>query len=106
MPKTIQECRIDSVLDTRVNYGGRLGVLTRRSWLQHWKEQGAKVEIEQVPSVKYNRVKYNRMDWEEQADYDKKLAKLKNEYRLYSNPSTFWAVTRVEYDYFVGLCTD
>ena len=103
MSKAIKEHRINSVLDTQVFYGKELGTLTRRCWLQHMKEHGASVEVSQVPSVKYNRVKYNGMDEREHSVYDKKLEKMKSEYRLWGTSSIFWTVTKIEYDYFVSI---
>ena len=44
----------------------------------------ARAEIGQVPSVAWNRRKFNRMDARQQADYQRKLDTLKPEYRLFN----------------------
>lgn len=44
----------------------------------------ARAEIGQVPSVVWNRRKFNRMDAREQADYQRKLDTMKPEYRLFN----------------------
>ncbi len=49
-------------------------------------ERGAfcHAEIAQVPSVKWDRRKFNRMDHREQAEYQRKLDTMKPEYRLFN----------------------
>ena len=60
-------------------------------------------EVGEVPSVQYNRVKYNRMDWYQQREYDKKLQKMVPEYRLYTSETMFFPVPKLIYDYFISL---
>ena len=57
-------------------------------------------EVKQVPSAKYNRRKYNRMNNEEQEEYDAKRATLKPEYRLFKENSVFTVVTKTAFNYF------
>ena len=58
-----------------------------------------KGELKQVPSVKYNRVKFNRMDAAEQSVYEEKMKITKPEYRLYNKDGTFNVVSKTIYDY-------
>ena len=60
-------------------------------------------EVAEIPSVKYDRVKYNRMDWHQQREYSKKLEKMIPEYRLYTSDTTFFPVPKLIYDYFISL---
>ena len=59
-------------------------------------------EVVQVPQVRYNRRKFNRMDAKEQRDYETKLAKMKNEYRLYyaQDDGLFVSVPKIVFDYY------
>jgi hypothetical protein len=55
-----------------------------------------------VPSIEYNRIKYNRMNGKEQEEYERKLKTLKTQYRLYYSDSdtVFLPVAKTIYDYF------
>ena len=57
-------------------------------------------DIKQVPSVQFNRVKYNRMNQAEQDIYQGKLDTLKAEYRLYNKDNTFITCCLRDYLYF------
>ena len=52
-----------------------------------------------VPSVQYNRIKYNRMDGDEQKEYEKKLNTLKKVHCLYYDKDTWQRVSKQTYDY-------
>lgn len=56
-------------------------------------------QIAEVPSVRFNRVKYNRMNGEEQKEYDEKLNTKKTEYWLFEKGGTFFAVPKAVYIY-------
>ena len=59
-------------------------------------------EIKQVPSIQFNRIKFNRMDGRQQEEYNKKLNTLKTEYRLfYEDHNTFLVVHKKVYEYFI-----
>ncbi|HDL74990.1 MAG TPA: hypothetical protein ENH06_01220 [bacterium] len=58
-----------------------------------------KAELARVPSVRWNRRRYNRMTGVEQEEYDKKLEKKKDEYRLYLKGNSFWNVLKLVYEY-------
>lgn len=99
MSQAMQQGRINKTLDTRMQFSE--GVMTRREWLLLRIGSGATASTAEVPSVKFNRVKYNRMEGGAQQEYDQKLAKTKTEYRIWQD-STFWAVTKTEYDFFLA----
>ena len=86
-----------NILDKKVNYNNR--IYTRAQFIESILSTGGHTEIKQIPSVKYNRVKYNRMNEREQAAFDKKLAIKKNEYRLYESESSFYELNKTEYNY-------
>lgn len=96
--------KADKILDTKMNYS-RFGILTRRQFCEKMLDLGAIPSIEQVPAVQYNRRKFNRMDYKEQREYEKRLAKTKVEYCLCypDDPGTCVFVTKTEYDYFMSL---
>lgn len=83
----------------------RFGVLTRRDFCKKMVELGALPKIDQVPSVKWNRRKFNRMDYKEQWEYEKRLTRTKPQYQLYypDDTDTCAVVTKTEYDYFMSL---
>ena len=58
-----------------------------------------KAEVARIPSVRWNRRRYNRMTGVEQEEYDKKLEKKKDEYRLYLKDNSFWNVLKLVYEY-------
>jgi len=57
------------------------------------------------PSVRWNRIKYNRMDWSEQKEYERKLDTMIPDYRLYTSltGTSFFSVPKTVYDYFISL---
>jgi len=60
-------------------------------------------EIGQEPSVKWNRRKFNNMDYSEQKEYERKLDTMVPEYRLYTSETSFYPVPKLVYDYFISL---
>jgi len=88
---------MNSTLDKLWNFAGH-GVCSFRTLIN--KNTFVKSEIASVPSVRYNRVKFNRMNYREQMEYETKMAKMKTEYRLYYDDSVFTEVTKEVYQYF------
>ena len=86
-----------NILDKKVNYNNR--IYTRAQFIESILSTGGHTEVKQISSVQYNRVKYNRMNEREQAEFDKKLAIKKNEYRLYESESSFYELNKTEYNY-------
>jgi hypothetical protein len=62
-----------------------------------------RAEIHNIPSVQFNRIKYNRMDNAQQEEYERKLDLMVPEYCLYTSGSSFYSVPKLVYDYFVSL---
>lgn len=103
MKKSISDYRKESVLNKKLNYNG-FGVMTRREWLDLLRVKGAKVEESTKSKVQYNRIKFNRMDGEQQKEYEKKLNEKVPCYRLYEKEgdTSAWEITKTEYDYFLN----
>jgi len=70
-------------------------------------ERGVYGSAEQVnvPKLTYNRRKFNRMNAEEQTEYERKLSETKVEYRLIykADPDRFTSVSKLIHDWFVEL---
>lgn len=60
-----------------------------------------KGEVATVSKVRYNRRKFNRMDAEQQREYDRKLQETKSEYRLYCGDREYFTVPKLVYDYYM-----
>lgn len=75
---------------------------TRRGLMNELKGIGWTSEIKEVPKYQYNRIKYNRMDGEQQAEYDKKLKERKTEYRIVFDGHIL-PLTKIEFEYFNTL---
>ena len=99
--------KANKILNKQKNYR-RFGILSRREFCEKMVELGAKPVIDKVPSIEYNRRKFNRMDYVEQREYEKKLSTMKDEYRFYypDEPDTCAVVTKTEFDYFMILLVD
>jgi len=91
--------RLNAALDKR--YAFSHGVDTFRGMIAAGRFSRA--EIGQTPSVKWDRRKFNRMGYAEQAEYQCKLDTMKTEYRLFNAgcPHESWvAVPKMVFDYF------
>lgn len=100
--KKAQESRKEKILNTLVRYGS-LGIMSRRDFIDMVVNNDGHCEVKEVPSVRYNRRKWNRMYWDEQREYQKKMDKKKKEYRAFpKGDSTFFIITKTEYDYFIS----
>lgn len=60
-------------------------------------------EAEDVPKAQYNRLKWNRMNAAEQADYERKMRETKVQYRLIYADDTdrFSEVPKLVHDWFI-----
>lgn len=81
------------------------GITSKGERLEKAKAEGWVVEQDEKPSVKYDRSKYNRMDWAEQQEYDKKLNKMVPEYKLKrpGGDGSYYEITKTEFEYFNKL---
>lgn len=57
-----------------------------------------KTEIAEIPAVKWNRTKYNRMDNREQLEYEKRMKEKKTEYRLLTDDDMFLKIPKMLFD--------
>ena len=98
-----RQAKADKVLDTLVNYSD-YGIKTRRQFLELVHKTGGTATETTKPKVRWDRRKYNRMDWDEQKEYDRKCAEMIPEYIIFPPKSvSFYEVTRTEFDYFNNL---
>ncbi len=63
-------------------------------WINLMKNKGHFVRECLVPAVYHNRIKYNRMNGEEQKIYDKRCSETKIEYRLYITDTSNYQITK------------
>lgn len=99
--KKAQDARAEKCLNVSVNIGGL--IKTRSEWLAKWKADGATAQKAEKSRVEYNRRKFNSMSGAEQQEYEKKMAEKVPSYRIYTDESSFYEVTKIEYDYFLTL---
>ena len=93
-----QEARREKTLNKQIVIDNK--VLTVKQWITGVVTAGGYVDTKEVPSIQFNRTKYNRMDYREQAEYDRKLSIMKTEYRLHDgNNKSFWSISKTEYDF-------
>lgn len=100
----LQEAKINSILNTKMNYSN-YGIMTRRDWLHKMLDKGAYCESREVPKYGFNRIKFNRMEWDEQAAYEKKLEEKKIGYFIYpeGKEKPFYEITKTEYNYYLSI---
>lgn len=55
-------------------------------------------EAREEPKINFNRTRYNRMDWTEQAEYDKKLNEKKMAYYLVSEKGSYFQIPKIVYN--------
>lgn len=97
-----QEVKAQTHLAGLTRYNGI--IMKRSEFLEQLKKDGYTPETAEVPAVQYDRRKFNRMNWQEQQVYEKRLAEKKTEYRAQSNDdSGFFTLTTTEYKYFCSL---
>lgn len=93
-----QEARKQKALDKLWNLSEH-GLTTYRKLIDEGKVMKGKVV--EVPKYKWNRNKYNRMNHEEQREYDKKMEMRKLDYRFYLNKDNdyFYEVPKLVFEY-------
>lgn len=100
--KNVQDARKEFILNKQMNYNGE--ILTRSAWLKRCFKQGAFIVLSESPKIKFNRLKYNRMNGREQEQYEKQCSIMIPCYELhFKNESGFYDITKTEYDYFLNL---
>jgi len=98
---TIQEKRIEATLNKLINYPE--GLITRKQWLNIKFNEGCKASEETAPKYKFNRLKYNRMNGQDQEIYEAKMKQTKTAYELREKSNCFYDITKIEYNYFKAL---
>lgn len=93
--------RLNAALDKQYRFSH--GVDTFRNMI----EEGhySRGEIGEVPSVQWDRRKFNRMDHRQQAEYQRKLDTMKPEYRLFNKDcphGSFCTVPKLVFDFFMA----
>lgn len=97
-----QQAKAAIILNKLIRYPE--GVMTRKAWLEMKKAAGATVEQAQKPLVDYNRRKFNRMNYQEQAEYEIKCNTLVPDFRIYPDSGrSYYEITKTEFDYFQSL---
>lgn len=101
--KAAQEARAQKTLNTLMKY--EEGVMSRKDWIKLKHRDGNfKVRKEERKKFDYCRRKFNRMNNEEQAVYEKKLEQTKIQCELYhTTENSFWNITEAEFNFFNSL---
>lgn len=68
--------------------------------LQEILRDAASFEAKEVPKYDYNRIKFNRMDYREQAAYEEKLKQKKISYRAKFSDESFIEIPKMVYDFY------
>lgn len=77
-------------------------VMTKKEWLQKLVTDGWLPSVDTKSSVKWNRTKYNRMNWMEQAVYEEQLDTLVPSYEA-RRGSNLFELSITEYKYMLEL---
>jgi len=95
--------KTDKALNVQVRYSE--GIMTRRQWLKMQMVRGATVNEGTKNRIQYNRTKFNRMTNDgEQETYMAKCNEKVICYELHlPNESSFWEITKTEYEHFKSL---
>lgn len=101
MIQKAQQAKADkSLLKTIRREDGR--IITAKEWLQELLNEGYLPFEDKKPSVKWNRVKYNRMDGRQQEAYDKQLNTLIPAYWA-RNGSLMFELNKTQFNYLLEL---
>ena len=96
-----QEGRANKTLNMLVRY--EEGIMTRKEWLQLQFKKTSVVEVSTKNRIDFSRTKYNRMNYAEQAIYEKKCDEKVVCYNLILSDKSFYNITKFEYEYFNNL---
>lgn len=100
-----QQARAAQALTTKTMYKGQ--IMTKKEFLQTLKNEGYTPTIGEKHKVQYNRTKYNRMsDHKEQEEYERKCNEKVVEYRAQGAGTSYFEITKTEYEYFTTLFPD
>lgn len=98
-----QIAKADKILNTLVAYS--TGVMTRREWLRMMKDKNAIVEVASKPRFQFSRTKFNSFTNQRlQDEYYAKTEQRIPQYRISNQgESTFWEITKTEFDYYNSI---
>ena len=60
-------------------------------------------KVETTNADKFNRVKFNRMDWEEQKVYEAYLDRPRTDYRMVLAGGSFYEINKTQYKYLSAM---
>jgi hypothetical protein len=93
-------------LNKKVNYP-TFGILTKREFIDRARLEGWQVkarEMDGYSNGEYNRNHFNRLSGDDQTRYEKKMQQKKTVYSIHPpEGSSFYDITKTEYEYFVSL---
>ena len=96
------QAKANKTLDVKINYD-KLGIMTRRQWIDLQKKNGATVEKSTKNRIDFDRIKHFRMNLEESIEYEKKCEEQVICYKLHPDWTYYYEITKAEYDYFLSL---
>lgn len=98
--KIAQAAKAQAALNRLVSFNGK--VMPLREFIEDLRRQGYVPTMAEVPSVKWNRRRYNNMTAAEQEEFDKKYETLKQEYRAQKD-NVFYTISKTAYEYMQSL---
>jgi len=81
----------------------RTTLQNRHEKLEELNKSVVKLEAGKKSAVEYNRVKFNRMDSQQQAQYERRMNETKPQYRAYISDNSFREVSKTEFEYLTFL---
>jgi len=91
----MQKGRLEKCLKTKYNFSD-VGVMTLKDFLESDHVAGVRQKV--IPAVEYNRTKFNRMNNDQQVEYEKRLSETKDEYSVVLQSGSFILIPKIVYD--------
>lgn len=92
------QARLRKSLDKLIRYDGR--IMTTEQFIN---EVAVDFREKSEPKIYFNRRKFNRMDWDEQHEYNKKLEERKTVYSAITEDGGLYDIPKIVYNHFVKL---
>jgi len=92
------EARLRKSLQQLIQHNGR--VITTEQFIT---EVAVDFEEGDTPKIQFNRTKFNRMNNEEQAEYEKKLKERKPVYKAITKEGGYYEIPKMVYQHFINL---
>jgi hypothetical protein len=91
-----------------VSYNVHCATLCFRGWRWLWlyldlNEVAVDFREKSEPKIYFNRRKFNRMDWDEQHEYNKKLEERKTVYSAITEDGGLYDIPKIVYNHFIEL---